>query len=246
MAEKEAERLGRMAEFETGPGQSILPEVHVVLRLEGDRFGRLSSNPELQLERPFDPRFGKWLLQVASHVMNKFPQARFAYVGADEISLLFGLGTDGFGPGGFRFAIRVAAQAGARLSLLVGEVATFNPRLYQLPHADWVVRFFAWRQGALLSQAIDRYCRSTLQRSGLDEGAVRRVLSDLSDSEKREVLHEHGLDFESLPLWQRRGVLVSRNLPGNGGAPLLIDTTLPEGVAYEEVVRRIAAGAAPA
>src|SRR5262245_27262114 len=101
MTDTTIDRLARMAEFETGPGQSILPEVHVVLRLEGDRFGRLASNPDLQLERPFDARFGKWLLQVASHLMNKFPQARFAYVGVDEVSLLFGTGTEGFGPGGF-------------------------------------------------------------------------------------------------------------------------------------------------
>jgi len=214
----------------------------VVLRLEGDRFGRLYGDARLKLERPFDPRFGKWLLQVTTDLMRQFGQVRLAYVAGDEVSLLFGRGAEGFGPGGYRFAIRVAAQASARLSLLVGEVATFTPGLYQLPSDEWLVRYFAWRQVALAAYAVDRYCRMTLARSGLDESAVRRVVADLSDDEKREVLGEHGLDFAQVPAWQRRGVLVLRKTAPNGGNPLLIDAELPDGNAYEDAIRKIVAG----
>lgn len=239
MQERSRERPGLIAEFETGPGQAILPEVHVVLRLEGDRFGRLRAREDLHLESPFDPRFGKWMLQVAAGVLGDYPQARVAFVGGDEISILFGRGAEGFGPGGFRFAIRVAGQATGRLSLLVGEVATFLPRLYQLPSDDWAVRYFLWRQSELVAYALDRYCRVTLARSGLDEAAGRRVLTGLSIDEKREVLSEHGIDIDATPAWHRRGVLVWRKPEPNGGPPLLVDTDLPEGDGYGELLRRV-------
>lgn len=233
--------FARMADFETGPGQTILPEVHIVLQLVGDRFGRIIADPEMGLERPFDAKFAKWLLHVASDLLHAFEQARFAYIGGDEISLLFGAGAEGFGRGGYRFAIRVAAQASVRMSLHVGRVATFVPHVFQLPTDDWMARYFEWRQHSLTSYGIDRYCRAALAKSGLDEAAVRRVLVELSESEKHEVLVEHGVAFEDAPSWQRRGVLVSRAAGGNGsGAGLVIDSTLPEGPLFSEVMRAFA------
>lgn len=235
-----------MADFETGPGQTILPEVHVVLQLVGDRFGRLIANPELGLSRPFDPRFAKWLLQVSTDLLHSFEQARFAYLGGDELSLLFGAGSEGFGRGGYRFAIRVAAQASVRLSLLTGRVTTFVPHLFQLPTDEWMLRYFSWRQHGLHAFGIDRYCRAALARSGLDEAAVRRVLAELSDEEKREVLAEHGVRYEASPQWQRRGMLVWRHPRANGeGAELMIDSALPDGDAYGEVLRRIVTAPSP-
>ena len=241
MDDSQPERPGLLAEFDAGPGQSILPEVHVVLRLEGDRFGRLRARPELQMESPFDARFGKWVIQVASALLQEHPQARFAYLGDDEISFLFGRGAEGFGPGGFRFAMRLAAEASGRLSLLVGQVATYGPKVFQLPTEDWVVRYFAWRQAVILSQSVDRYCRAALTQSGLDEAAGRRVLAGLSDDEKLEVLSEQGIDFAATPTWQRRGVLVWRKPGAEGSSTLVIDTELPDGEAFERFVRRIAA-----
>jgi tRNA(His) 5'-end guanylyltransferase len=235
------ERPGLIAEFETGPGQAVLPEVYVVLRLEGDRFGRLRADRRFGLDNPFDVRFTKWMLQVTSELMHAHGQVRMAFVGGDEISLLFGRGAEEFGPGGFRFGIRVASHASARLSLLFGDVATFGPRVYQLPSEEWVVRYFLWRHSVARSYAIDRYCRVTLARSGLDEAAARRVLAGLSDDEKLEVLTEHGFDFATTPVWQRRGTLVWRKPAGNGEPALVVDTELPEGDAYGEFLRRLAA-----
>jgi len=231
-----------MAAFETPPGQTILPEVHVVLRLVGDRFGRLLADPELNLQRPFDPKFAKWQLHVATDLLRSFEQARFAFVGGDELSLLFGRGEAGFGRGGYRFAIRVAAQASVRLSLHTTKVATFVPHVFQLPTDEWMLKYFLWRQEALTSYGIDRYCRMSLLKSGLDEAAVRRILVELSDSEKLEVLTEHEIDFEAAPSWQRHGVLVWRKPPTAEAedAEFVIDSELPEAEAYRELLRSIA------
>jgi len=230
--------LGRMPEFETELGTPILPDVHVVVRLQGDRFGRLYASEKLGLERPFDARMGKWLLQAASHALRENAEARFAYVGGDEISILFGQGPEGFGPGE-RFSLRLSARTTGRLSLLMGGVAAFYPRIYQFPSDDWMVRYFVWRQETLISFAVDRYCRWALGRSGLDEVATRRVLADLSDDDKVEILSEHGIDFSGTPIWQRRGALVWRRIDA-GETALVIDTALPVGHAYDETVRRIA------
>jgi tRNA(His) 5'-end guanylyltransferase len=240
MSEVSETRFARMPEFETGPGQTILPEVHVVLQLAGDRFGRLIASPELGLTRPFDARFAKWLMHVASDLMHAFEQACFAFIGGDEISLLFGVGSEGFGRGGYRFAIRIAAHASVRLSLHAGRVATFVPHVFQLPSDGWMLRYFAWRQDALHSFGIDRYCRTALMKSGLDEAAVRRVMSELSDEEKREVLHEHGIDYGAAPAWQRRGILVGRGAPTNGsGGDVVLDSALPAGDEFIEALRRV-------
>ena len=253
-------QFARMAEFETGPGQTILPEVHVVLQLVGDRFGRIIADPAMGLERPFDATFAKWLLHVASDLLHAFEQARCAYLCGDEISLLFGAGAAGFGRGGYRFAIRVAAQASVRMSLHVGRVVTFVPHVFQMPTDEWMARYFEWRQHGLTSYGIDRYCRAALAKSGLDEGAVRRVLVELSETEKHEVLVEHGVEFEAAPAWQRRGVLVTRapderaagtlgngsggnGSQGNGadsGGGLVIDSSLPEGRLFAQVLRELA------
>jgi tRNA(His) guanylyltransferase len=105
-----------------------------------------------------------------------------------------------------KFNSTLAAEASARFSLLLGGVATFDCRISQLPSVDLVVDYFRWRNEDAARNALNAYCYWTLRKRGLDKKTATDRMFGLSDSRKNELLFELGINFNSVPNWQKRGI----------------------------------------
>ena len=123
----------------------------------------------------------------------------------DEISLLLGRDSDGFGRKFRKLLSILAGEASARFSLLLGSVAVLDCRISQLPAVDHVVDYFRWRAEDAHWDALNAHCYWLLRRQGRDVGQATEALRGLSTPAKNELLFRGGINFNDLPSWQKRG-----------------------------------------
>lgn len=195
----------KMRVFETAHDFCVLPGMHMVARLDGRGFTRLTK--ELHpFEAPFDPRFRDMMLDTAEHLMAACGfEVVYGYNQSDEISLLFALGENGFGRRLRKFYSLLAGEASAKFSLLLGSVAAFDCRISQLPLAALVVDYFRWRNEDAHRNALNAHCYWMLREQGRTVREATGTLEGMSVAHKNELLHQHGINFNDLPLWQKRG-----------------------------------------
>jgi tRNA(His) guanylyltransferase len=219
--------------FEVLATQPLTEGRPIVARLVGRKFDQLV---EAQFEKPFDARFGKMMLKTLSHLCAALG-ASYGYCERTEMSL-FAVSNGGEAR---RLLSRISGEASAKMALLLGEVATFEARLYEFTCADETWDYFRWRREEAQAQALDVYCVHVLITSGSDPQHVPMILQGLDHDEKVELLRQNGLDYAKVPAWQRlgAGVYVSHD----SGAPgqLVVDLDLPDGEAYPDYLKRYVA-----
>ncbi len=232
----------RLLPFEVLPGRELEVGRPLVARLTGRHFDHLLDSAGF--ERPFDARFGKAMVKTLSHLMSSLG-CSFGFAERTELSLY----AVAQGGDARRLLCRLAGEASAKLSLAIGQVATFDARLYTLPDVSLAYAYFAGRQEEQSMVAIDSCCSAVLGNSGADKSAVPHILDGLGADEKLELLRQNDFDFDALPAWQRRGASVQLR-PINGAeataegtqARLVVDLQLPEQAEFGEYLRRALAG----
>jgi tRNA(His) guanylyltransferase len=153
----------RMRVYETAHDHCVLPGMYIVARLDGRGFTRLTKEL-LTLEAPFDIRFRDMMVSTVEHLMTCGFNVIYGYTQSDEISLLFRLDEGAFGRKERKFNSVLAGEASAKLSLLVGRVATFDCRVCQLPGGEVVVDYFLWRQEDAHRKALNANCYWMLRK----------------------------------------------------------------------------------
>lgn len=195
----------KMRVYETAADYCVLPGIFMVARLDGRSFTRLTKEI-CHFEAPFDNRFRDMMVQTAESLMTCGFRVIYAFTESDEISLLFDPNEQLFGRKLRKYNSTLAGEASARFSLLLGSVATFDCRISQLPNIDLVVDYFRWRQEDATRNALSAWCYWTLRKAGQDEQQATQRLFGVSQSQKNELLFQHGVNFNDLPNWQKRGI----------------------------------------
>lgn len=198
----------RMRAFESARDPCALPGVYLVARLDGRSFTRLTKEL-LDLERPYDERFRDAVIHSIEHVMNCGLGAAFAYTQSDEVSLLFAPGCASFSRNIRKWTSVLAGETSAAFSLRIGQPAAFDCRIIELPSLELVVDYFRWRNEDAHRNALNSWCYWTLRKQGVSAKDATDTLSGLSISEKNELLFSKSINFNDLPLWQRRGIAVT-------------------------------------
>jgi tRNA(His) 5'-end guanylyltransferase len=135
----------RMRTYETYRDQVVLPEIHMVARLDGRGFTRLTKEV-CRFEAPFDPRFRDLMLDTAEYLMSGCGMNFvFGYTESDEISLLFAPGERPFGRKIRKLNSLLAGEASACFALGLGRQAAMDCRIVELPSLDLVVDYFRRR-----------------------------------------------------------------------------------------------------
>jgi tRNA(His) 5'-end guanylyltransferase len=196
----------KMRVFETAHDLCVLPGLHMVARLDGRSFTRLTKEVH-QFEAPFDPRFRDLMLDTAEYLMSACGFSLvYGYTESDEISLLFGLEENSFGRKTRKVISVLAGEASAKFSLLLGAIASFDCRISQLPSLDLVVDYFRWRNEDAHRNALNAHCYWLLRKQGKSVVEATATLKGISIADKKELLIRHGVNFNDLPSWQKRGV----------------------------------------
>lgn len=211
------------------------------------RVGRLTLvnaekvlNSSSGFTQPIDVRFGKVMVKTGSHLLGLMGEILFGVADLKEISLLLmGPDTDETDGQGHRLVNQLSAEASGKMALLLGNVLPFHAHLYEFPSPELVREYFHWRQLHLDIYMLDRYFRHALLASGRDSEQVLQMAQSLQPEEKKEILKQHEIDYDSVPAWQRRGVgLYWKAGVGEEEPTLVVDTQLPSGEAYDEYLKR--------
>lgn len=194
----------RMRVYETALGYSVLPNIYMVARLDGRNFTRLTKEIH-QFTPPFDDKFRDYMLATVEHLMTCGFKIIYGYTQSDEISLLLDVEENTFGRKLRKLNSVLAAEASAKFSLLLQDLGCFDCRISQLPNIELVVDYFRWRQQDAYRNSLSSHCYWCLRREGHSFTKATSMMSGLSQANKHELLFQHGINFNNLPTWQKRG-----------------------------------------
>ncbi|NET89239.1 MAG: guanylyltransferase [Kamptonema sp. SIO1D9] len=195
----------QMRVFETAHDYCVLPGLYIIARLDGRGFTRLTKKIH-QFVAPYDERFRDYMLETGEYLMTSGFKVIYGYTQSDELSLLFALEENTFNRKLRKLNSVLAGEASAKFSLLLGDIASFDCRISQLPSIDKVVDYFRWRQEDAHRNALNSHCYWCLRREGKNVNQATNLMSGLSVAEKNELLFQRGINFNDLPLWHKRGV----------------------------------------
>ena len=129
----------------------------------------------------------------------------YGFTQSDEISLLLHPEENAFDRKLRKLNSVLAGEASAKFSLLLGDHASFDCRISQLPGSAKVVDYFRWRNEDAHRNALSAHCYWLLREDGLAARVAAAWLEGKSVAEKNEFLFRRGVNFNDLPSWQKRG-----------------------------------------
>lgn len=180
----------------------VLPDAWTVIRVDGRGFSRLT---EERFDKPFDGRFADLMVVTAEAMLTELG-ARYVYTASDEISLLLDPGSDLFGRSVEKLVSISAGVASAAFTHAAGEPAHFDSRIWVGVGVEDVADYFSWRQSDATRSALNGWCYWTLRKEGRSPRQASRALDGARTAEKNDLLFRHGINFNDLPTWQRRGI----------------------------------------
>ena len=193
---------GWMRSFEYYHDLRLVPETWTVLRVDGRGF---SGFTESRFEKPFDPAFKEMMAATAQALMEGL-HGIYAYTESDEISVLFRPEWDAFDREVEKIVSVSAGIASAAFTHRCGEPAHFDSRVWVGISEARVIDYFRWRQSDATRCALNGWCYWTLRNAGRTIKEATEELEGQSAAFKNELLFQHGVNFNEVPLWQRRGI----------------------------------------
>lgn len=191
----------RMRELEYFHNLRLLPGAWVVVRVDGRGFSRFT---ESRFEKPFDLKFHGLMVHTAQALLQEM-QGVYAYTESDEISVLFRPDWDFFDRSLEKVVSTSASIATATFTHAAGALANFDSRVWLGADQSVVVDYFSWRQADASRCALNGWCYWTLRKRGLSVTEATAEIDRQSVGFKNELLFQHGINFNDLPSWQRRG-----------------------------------------
>lgn len=195
----------KMRCYEQSIDQHVLSDMYLVARLDGRSFSRLTKEI-CDFEAPFDERFRDMMVNTAKSLMECGFRVVYGFTESDEISLLFHTDEDTFGRKVRKFNSILAGTASAAFSLQLGQIAVLDCRLVPLPNLERVQDYFLWRQEDAHRNALNSHCYWMLRKEGKSVKEATEMLEGKSVAFKNELLFSHGINFDKLPSWQKRGI----------------------------------------
>ena len=242
----------RMRVFETAHDHCVLPGIHMVARIDGRSFSHLTRDV-MKLEAPYDLHLRECMMATLSHLVTETGvSVLYGYTQSDELSLLFRRDESLFGRKLRKLLSVLAGEASAKFSLELGRLGAFDARISQFAREDDVVDYFRWRHEDAHRNALNGHCYWLLRSQGDSDHEATKKLSGLSVAARNELLFRHGLNFNDVPNWQKRGSAVRwvdyvhEGTDPRTGAKVestkrrvLVDHDLPMKDAYADFVRAI-------
>ncbi len=225
----------------------VLPGAWTVIRVDGRSFSRFT---ESGFEKPFDLQFHNLMVQTAKALLEELPGI-YAYTESDEISVMLPQNWDLFDRSWEKIVSVSASIASATFTHAAQTIVQFDSRVWIGANKSQVVDYFNWRQADATRCALNGWCYWTLRKAGESVGKATSTLEGKSVGFKNELLFQHGINFNNLPAWQRRGTgLYWENYEKEGYNPIenkavvtkrrriKVDEELPMKEAYGEFISR--------
>jgi tRNA(His) 5'-end guanylyltransferase len=181
---------------------TVPPGMWMVIRVDGRSFSRFTAD---RFDKPFDLKFSELMVDSAKTLLTELG-ARYAYTESDEVSVLLPEATDVFGRSVEKLVSISAGLASAAFTHACGEAVCFDSRVWIGAGTADVADYFSWRQADAARCALNGWCYWTLRNAGKTAAEATRALRRTKTADKNELLLRHGINFNDVPAWQRRGV----------------------------------------
>lgn len=209
----------KMRVYETSQDRCIVPGMYIIARIDGRGFTRLTKEVH-QFEAPFDEKFRDLMVETVKHLMDCGFNVIYGYTESDEISLLFHPNENLFGRKTRKYISILAGEASAKFSAGLGDVGAFDCRLSELPNKSLVEDYFRWRNEDAHRNALNAHCYWRLRRDNYSMNEATAKIKGMSIASKNELLFQYGINFNDLPLWQKRGIgIYWKNIKKEGFNP---------------------------
>lgn len=218
----------QMRVYEESLDQYILPDMYIVVRLDGRSFTKLTKEI-CKFEAPFDIKFRDLMVDTVKSVMECGFRIIYGYTESDEISLLFHPDDNTFGRKVRKINTTLAGEASAAFSLALGHVATFDSRVIPLPNKEKVADYFIWRQEDSHRNSLNAHCYWALRKDGANQNEATLELEGKDVPFKNELLFKKGINYNDLPSWQKRGIGVYyKDVKKEGYNPISNETVMTD------------------
>ena len=182
----------------------------IIVRLDGRAFHQVTRN--LSFIEPFDERFAAAMTQVTSRLLGDAGFAPvFGYTFSDEISLYF---TECPYLGRVEKIDSVLASFAAStltIALQLKEPVSFDARIIPVT-PDHVLSYLSWRQQEAWRNHMNGWSQKLLKDEGYTSQEAASMLHAMKAAELHEFCFQRGVNLAMTPAWQRRGILVYRNV----------------------------------
>jgi tRNA(His) 5'-end guanylyltransferase len=197
-----------MRTYEESLDQYIEPDRLIIARLDGRSFTRLTKEV-CEFRKPFDEGFRDLMVGTVMHLMKDagFNVVR-GFTESDEISLLLAPDSTQFNRKVRKLNSILAGEASAYFSLQLGMPACFDCRIIPLPDQERVDDYFSWREEDANRNALNSWCYWTLREDGFNAADAQGHIKGKSIEEKKGLLRQYNIEYDTLPLWQRKGIHV--------------------------------------
>lgn len=196
----------RMKGYEYASRQFLPKRLPIMIRIDGCHFHTYTRG----MQKPFDEDLTNAFWETCKYLAENIMGVKVVYHQSDEISLLITnydkLTTESWFDNGIQKMASVAASmATAKFNEVMRgrypnkELATFDARVWTLPH-DEVCNAFLWRQQDATKNSISMVSQANFPH---------KELQNLNGKQMQEKLwQEKGINWNDLPVWQKRGVCI--------------------------------------
>jgi len=187
----------------------------VFVRLDGRAFHHLTQT--LGFEKPFDSFFNKAMVAACtSLVAESGLSPEFAFTFSDEISLY--LTKLPFSGRVEKIDSVAASYAASAMTMTLGCVSpiSFDARVVQAT-PEFAIEYLINRQAEAWRNHINAYCQQALIEEGMSGREAANRLKGMQAKEMHDMMHGWGINLATTPAWQRRGVLVHKEVCSKEG-----------------------------
>lgn len=206
----------RMKKYENSYRIKLPERMPIIIRIDGAHFHTYTKDSK----KPFDEDLAFVFWETCKYLAKNIAGAKLVYHQSDEISILITnydkLTTQSWFENNLQKLVSVSASmATARFNEVMREeypdkpLATFDSRAWVLPQ-DEVANYFLWRQQDASKNSISMVAQANFPH---------KQLHRLNGSQMQDKLMiEKGINWNNLPVWQKRGVCIRKEEYEKNGA----------------------------
>jgi tRNA(His) guanylyltransferase len=206
----------RMKNYENAYRTKLPKRLPVIIRIDGKAFHTYTRG----MKKPFDEELTSTFWETCKFLTANVMGCKLAYHQSDEISLLLTnydkLTTESWFDNNLQKIVSIAASlTTAKFNEIMREkypdksFALFDARAWVLPH-DEVCNYFLWRQQDATKNSVSMVSQANFPH---------KQLQGLNGSQMQDkLILEKGINWNDLPVWQKRGVCIVKEFYSKNGA----------------------------
>ena len=202
-------RFEYVKEFERE--DQLLPDTYILVEIRGRHFKDFCS--QHQVAHPFDDRLTRLMAAAARATMEDFADVDISFGYSDRFYLVFSRTTSTFNRRRDKIVSTVVSLFVSSFvykwkeffDIPMIEPPEFTGKITLFPRRRTVIEFLISEQLRAASHCISEYMSAVATRAGAPLDALPENFVD-----QNEFLFHHGINFNSLPPWHKRGKILFR------------------------------------